>query len=795
MVYPWQRSGSLTNDINRQYGYGTSASVLKKKIISNLRFAETRFTDTELDETNNDSISDYNPVLFSSDEVTVVKVPHYEAPRSYTGYDLYYGNIDTLLIPDAPQGAYFAFNSDDTALDPTVWNESDIKNGNINTNFNCDFWYKLDNFKVTINNPFYGHTPSNPQTISQDVFGIFKFSETNSMWYNITDDIGNIFPDLCSRKDSIRMKYKSTPHLVLDIHKTVSNTLTDNRYPSHSNPTPDNYTLPIYEIWRHPVNSFGGTTQDALIENTWIPCGRPVKLGYDINTNQATGNGETIIRFEYGDTYFQRWDCLKTYPFTPEDINQIVEIGSFMLETRINIDGRYDKNRGQQSNINMSPQNFNLLNPIYSQQDNFFNYKIMDRDFYKNTNYPNQITWTLEKQPAADIDLWTNITLASTYNLDGNKGSVKELINFNDQIYCFQSKGISKLLFNSRVQISTSDGVPIEVSNNYKMEGSTYMTDGIGCDDKLLVKKTPNGLYFIDSTKAHLYTIGENILDLSTKLNMSSYFKNCPLTWKKLCYDSYHSDLYLVNSNESMCYSETLGQFTGFYDYDDISLIESYNHKVFTMRDSRLWRMFAGRYNHIFGINKPWNFTFVCNGLQENTVPLDKIFTNLEFRVSMENDGLSVNSTYIDPEIGLGPFDYTFDYTFHPEAEQGEQISYNSDETIILPVDYLETWNEYQHGVANLKDNRGHRQALHHTVDNEATLKKKFRIWRCDIPRDNADVDVNTERKMGISRVRKHSNDRMRNPWLFIKLEKEAAEPGKYLTMTELHDVITSYYR
>ena len=57
-----------------------------------------------------------------------------------------------------------------------------------------------------------------------------------------------------------------------------------------------------------------------------------------------------------------------------------MEIGSFMVETRVNIDGRYDRNRGLISNLNMSPQNFNLINNIYTQKDNFFNYRILDSD-------------------------------------------------------------------------------------------------------------------------------------------------------------------------------------------------------------------------------------------------------------------------------------------------------------------------------------------------------------------------------------------------------------------------------
>ena len=51
------------------------------------------------------------------------------------------------------------------------------------------------------------------------------------------------------------------------------------------------------------------------------------------------------IDYTVGDTYLQRYDCLKTYPRTIEDTQTMVEIVSFLCETSINIDGRYDRNR------------------------------------------------------------------------------------------------------------------------------------------------------------------------------------------------------------------------------------------------------------------------------------------------------------------------------------------------------------------------------------------------------------------------------------------------------------------
>jgi hypothetical protein len=97
-------------------------------------------------------------------------------------------------------------------------------------------------------------------------------------------------------------------------------------------------TLPVVELCRsyNAKTMFGGTSTDALRANVWLPAGKTLSLFDSSNT----------LEFEWGDTWFSRYDCLKTYPFTAEDPNRVVEIGSFLLETRINIDGRYDRNRG-----------------------------------------------------------------------------------------------------------------------------------------------------------------------------------------------------------------------------------------------------------------------------------------------------------------------------------------------------------------------------------------------------------------------------------------------------------------
>lgn len=93
-----------------------------------------------------------------------------------------------------------------------------------------------------------------------------------------------------------------------------------------------------------------------------------------------------------------------------------------------------------------------------------------------------------------------------------------------------------------------------------------------------------------------------------------------------------------------------------------------------------------------------------------------------------------------------------------------------------LPFDSIETWNEYQHGKMAIQ-NRDGVKALQHYLNDVTSLRRKFRIWRCDIPRDS-------NRKL----------ERMRNPWLYLKLEKEAAANNQLLKRTEMHDFIMTYF-
>ena len=65
-------------------------------------------------------------------------------------------------------------------------------------------------------------------------------------------------------------------------------------------------------------------------------------------------------------------------------------------------------------------------------------------------------------------------------------------------------------------------------------------------------------------------------------------------------------------------------------------------------------------------------------------------------------------------------------------------------------------------------------------------------MWRCDIPRDNA--NLSSDAGKNITRFSVHPIDRMRNPWLYLKLQKNAAPADSVLARTEIHDILMTYF-
>ena len=450
----------------------------------------------------------------------------------------------------------------------------------------------------------------------------------------------------------------------------------------------------------------------------------------------------------YGDTYYQRYDCLKTYPYTLEDQNQIVEILSFMCETRVNIDGRYDTKRGQADNTTVTNTNFNLLNKAYTQEDNFFTYHYLDPNDYALENFPNQIIWTKTKVYGSDIDAWTHIVPTSILDMDGTLGEIKALKLWNDNLMCFQDRGIAKIMYNERTTISTQQGVPVEIANSGKVDGSQYISNQIGCSNKDSIQVTQDGIYFVDSNTKEIYRWAKGLESLSKSKGFNTYlYNNSNLDTEKTFYDPKLKDVYFEFGSECLVYNEQLAEFTSFLDYD-MKFMFPFKDSLVAIKNNTLWEQFAGNYLSFFGSNKGYSVEIIS--AEKPTE--DKIFSTVEFRADvLDND----NHLAARGDAGTG-------------TGQSDFASYNK-----LPFDSIRAWNEYQDtGHYDNANSVWVDVALQSMIRKGANMSQKFRIWRADIPR-----------------VYGKPLERIRNPWARIKLSDAGGNKK-----TVIHDIGVTYF-
>lgn len=735
-TYLWHRETSYSdNGIEKKNSDGNSRKVWSKpvkKIISNTRECTTSYL--------RDSLS------YVDDIEEINKFNYYELP------------IDDIKVITTNSDAIYKLNS------------------NMGDSYTETLSYTSDTNKLFPTNneyPIYG----------QQYYAYNEDSISDYITYNTIIVDGKAV----TSKDPVRIKYKETPHAIISFgsknnstvklprmsinHKsemdrvgedavtrrlfwnTKNNSYTKdfiwtkyiNEYSNYMNPTDigtnyffynanpsinDYYYLADLCVQDPDTSPYELNTgnEDIISQYSFIPVGEAIRL-----------TGETIsLRGNYGDTYYQRWDCLKTFPYSTDDKNQYIDITSFFVESRINLDGRYDKQRGLKYNLGVLNTNFNLINKSYTQRNNFFNYRQIEDEGVN--NFPNQITISKTKVLGEDIDSWTNITLASVFDLDGDKGKLNAIRKINNDLYCFQDSGISRLLYNSRVQVNTSDGVPIEIANSAKLQDKQYLSNSIGCQNKWAIKSTPSGIYFVDTYNRELYRINDKGITPISQNKFKNYFtKLSPNVWSpslwnynnaenfvdsiKLEYDSITSDLYIINKDTALAYNELLGEFTSFYDYGSVLYWINLEDKSLQIYNDGMYEAYKGDYGTFKGKrNSSAVIEFIANGDFDS----DKVFETVELTTS---DIAKINN-------------WKADY---------------------YPFDTLNVSNEYQEG---------------NNIASGTTIKKKFRTWRWQIPRNNK------KNEDGIITNR----DRIRNMCAKIRLSKNYNSP------LSIYDINVAYY-
>lgn len=731
VIYPWHRTGSLTNQCN-----GTPViAKLKEKKLSNLRYSyNTFYFDNSWSPT--EGLDDCQ--IYNSDEVMPIKIKTTVNTKQQSV--LYKGNIDSIVTTktDYPICAVRGLKKYIGAIVPVSVNlfSSDFESMSgisPRTGNDSNKYMTLHRYGSSPISVKYKSTPHIVLSLKNSIVGEkttqnilpaleFPFvpastAETNENYYGYSSEanyIGNFNYFWDDSINYIKQDYLNPTNLTTGIGGTLGRHLYG--------------FLWLGEIYRDNIeNRFGGQTEEAFELNKWLPCGDAVDLSTD-----------SEIIWSEGDTYYQRYDNLKTYPFTENDENSIIDIISFMCETRINIDGRTDRNRGNTDNISVRPTNFNLINKAYTQNDNFFTYNYINSNRINLDNFHNVITWTKTKIAGDLIDTWTNITMASVLDLDGDRGSVVSIKRLGNNIYALQDKAVCVIKFNENVAINTANGTPIELANSGKVLGKEYLSTEIGCDNKWSVCRSDNKLFFIDGNHSDIYALaGNQFVNLTAQFGFSSFIDSelensgswNPVSFDNFItyYDKINHDVFFINKDKCLAFNEVLNSFTSFYNYNNTPYFANIGNRGMFVNKSynnakyKPWMYEEGNYNQFFDEYKPYYTQIVVNDYPQT----NKIFDVIEYRADA--------------------FDTQYDDLF--------------------TFDYIKTKNEYQDNDVDLTYSRHH----------SSNLKKKFRTWRATLPRDYS-----------------HRRDRMQNLWLNIEIGRRNFEElsKKHI----LYDMNVSYY-
>ena len=717
VIYPWQKTGSLNNQNTTEnlvdgFHKELSSALRTKVIFHSLDFSEFKYMHFK----DRWKIN-YRVCLKENMGMEVLKTGYLDDPITY------YKHIDTVLTV---AGQYVTIDGK-----------------------------KYSGYHIYIGGPdnttwlFSGDTMKNSYT--ENFMNIAACASVGTVGYKLS-------------ANPVSMKYKSGNHLIISLNSEPKNNLdvlpfyikAQKSYKFYNNEavyTKGFYFKPLPRIEEGGDYLLCGeicnTNPDSLSSNdikseTWFIGGKISPIRKVLFKDSEKGQGQFYqiytpndIEWTEGDYFYQKYECLKTSSYTIEDENQIVEIAKFPCQCQVNLDGRYDRNKNTSFNVNLTSENFNLINPVYSQKNNLFSYRRIDSEQFNNGNLNNSITWSLNKANNAIEDKWLRTTLMSSINVSGDCGKISAIKKDEENnLVVFQDTGIAVILYNNQT-LQATDLAPIELVNNNKVNGLKYISNTIGCSNKWAIQPSEFGIIFADSKTKTLWKLNNGkCVDLSLTSGMKSWFlkHSDDKIWShkvyknfKISYDIVNKDLYLINADSCLCYNGEVA--ISFYDYEDTPALFSLHNKYYCFKSNKetegkyttaVHSMFTGEYNKFFGVFKDSSLTYLAN----KNPTRDKTFTNFEYRCDM----------------------------YDVEANTTLPMTHETFSTI-------RAYNEYQDSGDIV---------LTPGIVKMDNVRKKFRIWRGLIPRDA------------------NGRDRIRNPWMHLTITKKFTKNIKF----ELHDMV-----
>jgi hypothetical protein len=484
-------------------------------------------------------------------------------------------------------------------------------------------------------------------------------------------------------------------------------------------------------------NLYGGSSFEDKKRNTYIQVGEYKTVSLD--TNFITSPG---------DTYVNNYKFMRLGKTSADTISnttvQATEIVSFPVETSVDLKNRSDLSLFAWDNT-FQPEfdTYHEYNRVYSQSANLILNTGEGSLFEEINQFDTRLYSSKLKIPGELIDSWTDLLINESMDLDGKYGPINALVSYKDELFTFQDEAIAMLSISPRVQVQGSDGIGMELGTGSVFYDYKYITTNSGSINKWGVLPTKKGIYYYDALNksvgmvpTYTDTFLSDAKGMHTLFNKNHNFNTLsvdnPLLGKGavLGYDNYNNDVYITLSQNNEEESEI--------NFKDLSFTVVYNELMGEFIDKK--KYIPNNY-----INKG-NKCLLTNG--DNTAIYEQFAG--EYNEYFDVKQSSFITLMVNPES-----DYACVFN---------NVLFNS-ELYIDDIDQPEKTLTHIHAYSEYQDSG--RVPL--VLGRNKNLQRKFREWKAFIPREG--------------------RERMRNTWIFLKLELDNTDNGKLV----LHDIIINY--
>lgn len=476
-------------------------------------------------------------------------------------------------------------------------------------------------------------------------------------------------------------------------------------------------------------NYYGGNGYEERKRTNYIAIGSYISIN-----PEATGSHITIS--SPGDTYVQSFKFAKIVKTDTEIYDnlamQITELVNFKVETSVNLKMRNDiSNGGWDGRFQPRDEEYHKYNRVYSQEPTLIETRDAEYTFKPVDHFDTKIMTTKIKTPGESIDSWTDLSPNDIMYLDGKYGPITNLHIFKDELYALQPKGFSYIAVNPRVQVQGSDGIAVELGSGKLLHDYKYFTDNTGCSNKWGTIVTESGIYFVDLLNKGIYRFNGQLQKLSTTKGLHSWM-NSNLDTNLLLKDNP-----LLGTGINMGYDKSSHSvYTTFHQTNPYTIMFDEMSDTFVSFMDYIPSRYMSMGDYFY-TPSPYNYDIY------------KHFVG-EYNMFYGQHYPSYVTLLVNPAVN---YQCVFD-----SIEFNSELYLNDLDQPNKTLTHISAWNEYQQsGRIPLTFGRG------------KNLDRKFRTWRAQIPREG--------------------RKRMRNPWLYLKLELDNTDNYKLI----LHDIIVSY--